>query len=755
MNKGEYIPGLDGVRALAVAAVMVFHAEMAGLAPGGFLGVDVFFVLSGFLITSLLLRERLATGGLRLGAFYAGRLRRLLPAMLAMLVVSTLAALWWAPDALRRQQQDLPAALLYVSNWWQIHSEQSYFEMFGRPPLLQHLWSLAIEEQFYLAWPLLLLAAARLGGRQGVLVVAAVLAGCSAGWMALLAMWQGVPEQVDPNRLYLGTDTHAMGLLMGAVLACVWNPWAARVRPSAVVETATCPQATVCLPEPAPPQASRKAGRRKKKFRSAVQETASTQHLAVATPANKPGADAVIHSAITPPHPWLHECLGWAGLAVVLAAVAWASEADAGLYRWGFAAVSLATCLLIVGATAPRTLLGRLLGLPVLRFIGQRSYGLYLWHWPVFVLLRPGHEMPDDPWLALPVRLGLTLLLTEMSYRWVEQPVRAYPVRPWQRRGWAGLAVACALCCAVVVQLYQAHLPAQPQVAAGATQPPATPGLAELGEQPTLLPHMLLSPEIPQALPPSLPREQLVLTAVGDSVLLGTQGYLTRNLSPIVVEAKEGRQGSDGFSLLRELRTQDRLADVVFMHLGTNGYLYESGLHDILQELSDRRLVVVMNVHAPRRWIDGNNRMLRRVIPRYPNARLVDWNALATAHPEYLGSDGVHLTGRGMHAYVNLVREALNPAERASVTAAAAGSAGGGALRMSPSVSVATKPAATAMPADPVVSAPPEAEPTAARPAPAAPTVPATPTVPADHGPAGEAANAPGHPQPERPAPSY
>ena len=157
MNKGEYIPGLDGVRALAVAAVMVFHAEMAGLAPGGFLGVDVFFVLSGFLITSLLLRERLATGGLRLGAFYAGRLRRLLPAMLAMLVVSTLAALWWAPDALRRQQQDLPAALLYVSNWWQIHSEQSYFEMFGRPPLLQHLWSLAIEEQFYLAWPLLLL----------------------------------------------------------------------------------------------------------------------------------------------------------------------------------------------------------------------------------------------------------------------------------------------------------------------------------------------------------------------------------------------------------------------------------------------------------------------------------------------------------------------------------------------------------------------------------------------------------------------
>ena len=168
MNKGEYIPGLDGVRALAVAAVIVFHAEMAGLAPGGFLGVDVFFVLSGFLITSLLLRERLATGGLRLGAFYAGRLRRLLPAMLAMLVVSTLAALWWAPDALRRQQQDLPAALLYVSNWWQIHSEQSYFEMFGRPPLLQHLWSLAIEEQFYLAWPLLLLAAARLGGRRGV-----------------------------------------------------------------------------------------------------------------------------------------------------------------------------------------------------------------------------------------------------------------------------------------------------------------------------------------------------------------------------------------------------------------------------------------------------------------------------------------------------------------------------------------------------------------------------------------------------------
>ena len=751
MNKGEYIPGLDGVRALAIAAVIGFHAEMAGLAPGGFLGVDVFFVLSGFLITSLLLRERLATGGVRLGAFYAGRLRRLLPAMLAMVVASALAALWWAPDALWRQQQDVPAALLYVSNWWQIHSGQSYFEMFGRPPLLQHLWSLAIEEQFYLAWPLLLLAAARLGGRRGVLVVAAVLAGCSAGWMALLAMWQGVPEQAGPDRLYLGTDTHSMGLLMGAALACVWNPWT-HARPASAEKPADPLATATALPQPTHPQASRKAGARKKKIRSAGHAAARAQRHGVASATVK--TDAATH-APSLPHPWRLELPGWAGLAVVLAAVVWASEADAGLYRWGFAAVSLATCLLIVGATAPRTLLGRLLGLPVLRYIGQRSYGLYLWHWPVFVLLRPGHELPGEPWLALCVRLGVTLALTEVSYRWVEQPVRSYPVRPWQRRGWAGFGVAAALGCAVVAQLYLTHVSAPAQVATATAQPPVTPGQ---GEQPAAAtPDTPPAPETPPASPPPVPREQLVLTAVGDSVLLGTQGYLTRNLSPVVVDAEAGRQGTAGFQRIRALRSEDRLADAVLMHLGTNGYLYESGLHEILQELSDRRLVVVMNVHAPRRWIEGNNRMLQRVIPRYPNARLVDWHAVAVAHPEYFGSDGVHLTGRGMHAYVNLVRGVLNP-EAASDAAATGATGGSGAMRLSPRLSSAAREKADAARAGTEAPPGPHA-PGKAVPAPAPVTeeqqppgaARQSPPAPGEPGAAGDAGTAPGHPAPERP----
>ena len=159
MKTSEFIPGLDGVRAVAIIAVILFHAEIPGLAPGGFLGVDVFFTLSGFLITSLLLRELHTTGKIRLGAFYERRLRRLLPAMLGMIAASSVAAVFWAPDTIGRLQQDVPAALTYISNWWQIHSGQSYFEMFGRPPLLQHLWSLAIEEQFYLVWPLLVLGA--------------------------------------------------------------------------------------------------------------------------------------------------------------------------------------------------------------------------------------------------------------------------------------------------------------------------------------------------------------------------------------------------------------------------------------------------------------------------------------------------------------------------------------------------------------------------------------------------------------------
>ena len=600
MKTSEFIPGLDGVRAVAIIAVILFHAEIPGLAPGGFLGVDVFFTLSGFLITSLLLRELHTTGKIRLGAFYERRLRRLLPAMLGMIAASSVAAVFWAPDTIGRLQQDVPAALTYISNWWQIHSGQSYFEMFGRPPLLQHLWSLAIEEQFYLVWPLLVLGAALLAGQHGVLILALLLASLSTGWMAQLAIAQGIPSQAGPDRLYLGADTHAMGLLIGACLACLWSPWAH----------------SASLPEPA-----------------------------------QSGDDA----DASPRHPWALELLSLAGIGAMLAAFSLVSEAHAWLYRGGFALMALLSCLVIRGACDRRTLLGSILGHPLLCFIGQRSYGLYLWHWPVFVLLRPGQELPDSPWLALGLRLIVTAALTELSFWLIEHPVRRHPLSTWNRKSWGSLATACLVGGLVLVQLYQA----MPEVSAAQTHAAAT-------HSPTGAALIGMSPE-QAAL--ELSPGRFLLTAIGDSVLLGSQWHLARTLSPILIDAQIGRQGSEGVKRVRELRQASRLADTVFVHLGTNGYLYESNLREMLQELSDRKLVIFMNVHASRRWIEDNNELLKRVVSKYPNARLINWEKIASTHPEYFVPDGVHLSDQGIQAYASLIRQAAGYAPQTVSTA--------------------------------------------------------------------------------------
>ncbi|MGA9145956.1 MAG: acyltransferase, partial [Candidatus Nanopelagicales bacterium] len=191
-----YLPSLDGIRAIAVLAVMVFHSALPWL-PGGFLGVDVFFVLSGFLITTLLLQEVERTGRIHFGAFYLRRARRLLPALAVVLVASAALVVLFAPDAAARLREDIVASSFYVTNWWNILSDQSYFEAMGRPPMLQHLWSLGLEEQFYLIWPAVLLFVFRRKGRDGVRKIALIGAFASTIWMLILSFTMGMPTDQD------------------------------------------------------------------------------------------------------------------------------------------------------------------------------------------------------------------------------------------------------------------------------------------------------------------------------------------------------------------------------------------------------------------------------------------------------------------------------------------------------------------------------------------------------------------------------
>lgn len=215
---------LDGLRALAIIPVILFHCDITGLLDGGFFGVDIFFTISGFIITAMLVHEIRTRGDFNFGDFYLRRLKRLVPPVLGLILLALLVTPMISQDAYTRLKTDIWAALAYCSNWWQIHEKQSYFD--DTPRILKHLWSLAVEEQFYFFWPPLAYLVLTRFGTRATGVVALLLTCAGTAWM--LTLYQLNPGDADHNRIYLGTDTHAMGLLLGAALACFWNPYARR-----------------------------------------------------------------------------------------------------------------------------------------------------------------------------------------------------------------------------------------------------------------------------------------------------------------------------------------------------------------------------------------------------------------------------------------------------------------------------------------------------------------------------------------------
>jgi peptidoglycan/LPS O-acetylase OafA/YrhL len=613
----SYSPGLDGLRAIAVMAVLLYHAGLSWM-PGGFLGVEVFFVISGYLISALLLAEWRRVGRIDLKGFWLRRARRLLPALYMLLVVVLAYCVVFLPGEVAGLRGDVMAAVGYVTNWFLIFGRESYFESVGRPSLLQHLWSLAVEEQFYLIWPVVLAVGLGVGAtslrRRRVLTVALVGAGASAMAMALL-----YTPGVDPSRIYYGTDTRATGLLCGAALAFLWSP--------------------------------------QDRYRTADKWTL----LRGLGPSR-------LKRRWWPAMPLLLDTLGAAALAALLLLCLHLGEFEPFLYRGGFVLVALATVAVIAVVVHPRSwVVSRLLGSAPMRWVGVRSYGIYLWHWPVFMVTRPELDVPFGGLPLLTSRLTLTIVLADLSYRFVETPIRRGALgRAWRafrdsrgsRRRTLGLRWAGAILPAVAVGTALG-------VAVALAEPPKPPSYLstehvhiETADRGTA--RSATANEGRDGGEGISPRGRV--TAVGDSVMLGAVDALQSDIPKLTtIDARGSRQIPEATRVLERLRASGELGRVVIFHIGDNGAITNEQFDRVMEVLSGRRKVLVVNTTVPDgyRWAP-NNAVLEEGVARYPDkAVLVDWHARSAGHPEFFW-DGLHLTPRGARAYAGLISAAYH-----------------------------------------------------------------------------------------------
>ena len=639
----SYSPGLDGLRAIAVVAVLLYHAELP-FVPGGFLGVEVFFVISGYLITALLLAEWHQKGRISLKDFWLRRARRLLPALYVLLVVTLGYSVVFLPGEVAGLRDDAIAAVGYVTNWFLVLGRESYFESVGRPSLLQHLWSLAVEEQFYLIWPIVLAVGlgVRTTYRRQKLILIVALAGAAASAVAMALMYT---PGVDPSRVYYGTDTRATGLLCGAALAFLWSP--------------------------------------ADKYRTS-DKWALRRGLG-------PGW---LRRRWWPALPLLLDMLGVAALAALVHFCLHLGEFEPLLYRGGLVAVALATALLIAVAVHPKSwVVSRLLGSAPMRWLGVRSYGIYLWHWPVFMVTRPELDVAFGGLPLLALRIGLTILLADLSYRFVERPIRRGALgRAWkalrEARGerrrrlslqWAGAVLpVVALCIVLGVAAALAEPPKPPSYAStehvrietagrgeaqnvrssgGTASDRAAPSRKAAGRNagPGAEGRAARLGNGQGDRRGTAPRGRV--TAIGDSVMLGAVDALQQDIPRLTtIDARGSRQVPEATSVLKHLSASGKLGKVVIFHIGDNGAVTDEEFDDVMHVLSHTRMVLVVNTTVPDgyQWAP-NNKVLADGVARYPDrAVLVDWHARSAGHPEYF-YDGLHLTPSGARAYAGLI----------------------------------------------------------------------------------------------------
>lgn len=595
----RYIPTIDGLRAISVIAVLLYHLTLPWW-PGGFLGVDLFFVISGYVITRLILDSIEQSSALDLRKFYKSRIRRLFPALIFMVVATTLFISVWAPETVRRFVSDLPYLFTGLMNWALVAREQDYFSTIGRPPLLQHTWSLAVEIQFYLLWPLILLLVLRFFGKKRIPAFALLFALTSGILLFLYSVKIDSESASSVSHVYFGTDTHSIGLFLGAALAVRWIP---------------------------------------RNFSAEV----------------APGAKRFIDG------------FGVVAFAGLVSLFLFVDPNDPTLYRIAFPLTAIFGCMALMSIVHPASRLARQVTRAPMMWIGERSYGIYLWHWVVFQVTRPSVDLVGADWALYSLRILIVFALADISYRWVEVPVRSGSIELWVRglkyrtpavrlrqKTFVAIAILLTLTTTTTVSINAIERSdillasdgsggeASATNSAGSSTS-TKDGRSEIGSEFD---------------PVASPNQKTGLWITGDSVILGIRSLLEGYEPVDLINARVGRQLPELIDVVR-VDIKSVPESIAIVNLGNNGAIREEQVRELFALLAGQPSFIVVNAAVPRGWRSSNNQTIASVISEYPNGRLVDWDRISEGRPEYFAPDGVHLVPTGANAYVSSILEVL------------------------------------------------------------------------------------------------
>lgn len=629
MNPRRYITGFDGIRTLAVLGVIIYHLMPASL-QGGYLGVPIFFVVSGYLITDILLQDILSRGHVRIWRFLGHRMRRLYPAFVTMLLGTTAYITLFQRSLLTNIRATVLTNLVYVYNWFEINHGQSYFDRFNGESPFTHLWSLSIEGQYYLFWPLVIgILMVIFKKRSRVFWFMMIAAGISAITMAMLY------DPANTNRVYYGTDTRMFAILLGSGLAFIW-------------------------------------------------------------PSRELSADIANVNRVT------LDILGGASLIAIIWMFFQMSGQSDFTYRGGMLLFTVLSTVLVATVAHPASHLNRVLTNPLFKYVGQRSYGIYLYQFPVMIFYETKvKNIGDHLLLNSLIEVALILIVTELSYRFIENPMRHYDYsrllvdfkdflrKPkFNRVTTAIVALTTVLFVITAVGFVQQPSKAEAnkktelqktiaanskaadkknaaalkrqkaaQAAAASSKKVATEKMqtkqaeAKLNsKQKQVEKEYDLKPQVVLAM------ANTDLTAIGDSVLLDVSSDLQDVIPGTVVQGHVGRQVTEVPGIINSLKSQGQLAHNVLLNIGTNGTITDDQAEQVVKLIGKDRQIFWVTAHVPTQsWQNQVNAQIAKTAKKHANVHVIDWHGRAQNQSGWFADDNVHPNTTGNRQLTNLI----------------------------------------------------------------------------------------------------